>query len=142
MQANNPPTSPPRCSGAHTAIHTNSNSRGSSTQTSSSRSSRSTSKAQPSPETIVDALLSQYHALPKRGKPQPHESTILAGMQCMVLCTDIHTFTVVHCTRCFVVSHVYTDIHVCVCVSSHAMYTSCTHTITTQSPHDPCRFCA
>lgn len=48
---------------------------------------------QPTPEAIVDALLSQYHALPKRGKPQPHESTILAGIAHCFCCDLYATIT-------------------------------------------------
>lgn len=33
----------------------------------------------PTPAHLVQALLQAYQTLPKRGKPQPHEHTILAG---------------------------------------------------------------
>ena len=33
----------------------------------------------PSPEMVADAVLQQYHSLPRTGKPQPNEHTVLAG---------------------------------------------------------------
>ena len=31
------------------------------------------------PEMVADAVLQQYHSLPRTGKPQPNEHTVLAG---------------------------------------------------------------
>ena len=33
----------------------------------------------PLPEMVADAVLQQYHSLPRTGKPQPNEHTVLAG---------------------------------------------------------------
>lgn len=33
----------------------------------------------PSPEIVADAVLQQYYSLPRTGKPQPNEHTVLAG---------------------------------------------------------------